>query len=141
MSLHLIIMALGGDAITISNLTASSDAISPTNATATYRLDTTGDISATQGSNTIVDVGDWISPKGGASDSYEARATVTSGSLTSGTAGSWLGLGTQRVWTLTQNSAGTGPATCVFTLEIRRASDSVVLDTATITLQAEKIIP
>lgn len=141
MSLDLIIMALGGDTISIADRTASSLTTSPTTATATYRLETDGDIGASAGNNTVVDVGDWVSPKGGASDAYEARATIVSGSLTSGTTGTWQGLGTQRTWTLNQPSAGTGPATCVFTLEIRRASDSVVLDTATITLSAETVIP
>lgn len=139
MSLGLIIMALGGDSISITDLTASANTVSPTNAAASYALVNDGDIDATQGTNTPLDVGDWISPKGSASDFYEARATVTSGSLTSGTAGSWLPLGTTRTWTKTA-TPGTGVQTCVFTLEIRRASDSVVVDTATITLQAESTV-
>lgn len=139
MSLDLIIMALGGDSISISNLTASANATSPTNAAATYALQNNGDVEATQGTNTAVDVGDWISPKGAASDFYEARATVTSGALSSGTAGSWLPLGTTRIWTK-QAVPGTGVQTCIFTLEIRRASDSVVVDSATITLQAESTV-
>lgn len=136
MSLDLVIMALGGDAIQISNFTAESSTTPPAAATAVFRLETDGDIGATQGNNTVVDVGNWISPQGAASDFYEARATVTSGSLSSGTAGVWLGLGTQRSWSVL-SASGAGLRTCIFTLEIRRASDSVVLDTATITLQAD----
>lgn len=139
MSINLIIMALGGDSISISNVTANSIQVNPVDATAQYSLTSSGDIRATAGNNTLVDIGDWISPKGGASNFYEARATVTSGSLTTGTTGAWLGLGTTRTWTLTQSSAGL-TSTCIFTVEIRRASDSVVVDSATITLTANKDI-
>lgn len=139
MSLDLVIMALGGDSISISDRTASAFTVSPTNAGASYALQSDGDIQATQGTNTAVDIGDWISPKGAASDFYEARATVTSGTLSAGTAGSWLPLGTTRTWTKTA-VGGTGEQTCIFTLEIRRAGDGTVVDSATITLEAESTV-
>lgn len=132
-------MALGGDSVTISNRTASAFTVSPTNAAAVYSLQNDGDIEATNGTNTVTDVGDWINPRGAAGNTYEARATVTSGSLSSGTTGSWLALGTTRTWTLVGTS-GAGFQTCTFTLEIRRASDSVVVDSATIIMEAESTV-
>jgi hypothetical protein len=139
MSLDLVIMALGGDSISISDRTASAFTVSPTNAAAVYTLQNDGDIEATTGTNTISDVGDWINPRGAAGNTYEARATVTSGSLSSGTTGSWLALGTTRTWTL-QAVPGVGVLQAVFTLEIRRASDAIVVDSATITLEAESAV-
>lgn len=124
-----------GDQITISDMTVPATTSSPTNATASYSLASDGDIDATAGTNTIVDRGDWISPQINMS-AYEARVTVTSGALSSGTEGSWLALSSTRTWTVVHSGVGTGSTSCVFTLEIRRASDGVVLDTATISMQA-----
>jgi len=122
------------DVISISDTTSSSSVPAGT-ATATYQLENDGDIGLCLGGNTIVAGGDWVTPATNVA-SYECRATVTSGALTSGTSGAWLNLATTRTWTLARASAGT--STTVFTLEIRRASDGVVLDTATITLQADR---
>lgn len=71
----------------------------------------------------------------GASSDFEARATVNSGSLTAGTTGSWVGLSSTQTWSLTRSTAGL--SNCNFTLEIRRASDGVVLTSASITLTSE----
>lgn len=126
------------DVITISDFTAQSFTTSPVNATATYRLENDGDIGATQGDNTINDIGDWITPKVNMA-AYEARADLLSGTLTSGTTGAWQSLASTRTWTLFSNSSLLLEAS--FTLSIRRASDAVVLDTATITLQANRTAP
>lgn len=76
--------------------------------------------------------GEWL-VSGNVSD-CEARATVTSGTLSGGTSGSWLSLSSSLSWTRLR--AINGVSTCIFTLEIRRTSDSTVLDTSTITLEA-----
>ncbi len=125
-----------GDVISIADVTAASSVASPTNATASYSLGNDGDIDRTAGTNTVSDQGDWISPRTGMAG-YEARATVTSGALTSGTEGTWLSLASTRTWSLTISGVAPGSGSCVFTLEIRRALDGVVLDTATITLTAQ----
>jgi hypothetical protein len=69
-------------------------------------------------------------------DDYEVRATLSSGSTpSSGTMSSWLNLGTSRSWSNNIGAdAGTKTSTILF--EIRRASDGVVLDSATITIFA-----
>ena len=66
---------------------------------------------------------------------------MTTGSLSSGTSGSWLSLGTTRDWTVSTNT-GSAPyyKECIFTVEIRKIGTTTVLDSATITLQAESTI-
>ena len=64
---------------------------------------------------------------------FEARVTTTSGTLTSGTTGTWQSLGTtSREWYVERDTAGL--KSCSFTLEIRTGT-TVVL-TKSITLRA-----
>ena len=67
----------------------------------------------------------WV--RNAAPTNYECRATVTSGSLTSGTSGSWLDFTSDRTW---QKNSGT----CIFTLEIRDKYTTSVVKSVTITL-------
>lgn len=124
-----------GIQITISNLTVSTIAASTA---AAYRLESDGDIMTSNftGSAVTVDSGDWIIPRGAAGGAYEVRVTVTSGTLTSGTTGSWLALSTNREWSVINNISGT-ISTVIMTVEIRSTSSGTVLGSATITLTAE----
>lgn len=124
------------DVISIDSVTADSNGTAGIggSATAVYVLDSAGDIRYTVGSDSVTDNGDWIAPKTNMAN-YECRATLTSGTLSSGTTGAWLSLGTTRSWTRSR-TISPGLTTTTFTLEIRRATDGVVMDTATITLQA-----
>lgn len=70
----------------------------------------------------------------GAAGDYEVRATLDSGTLTSGTTGSWLACSTTRTWVRTRTANGTSSAQ--LTIEIRRVSDSVVVGTGVWTLDA-----
>lgn len=67
---------------------------------------------------------------GSASD-YEVRATLLSGTLTSGTVGAWLSLGSSRSWSRVSN------ATVTIVIEIRDAVTLSVLATGTITITAD----
>lgn len=116
--------------VSISDTNVTRTVTTPATATASYALENDGDI-AVNGS----DDGDWITPKAAAGADYECRATVISGGFTTGTFGSWLALSSTRSWTLVQSGIGT--ATASMTLEIRRASDGTVLDSATISFTAE----
>ena len=73
----------------------------------------------------------------GTNSNYEVRATVDSGTLTSGTTGSWLNCGTSRSWSKSNSAMNNSVVTCVLTIEIRLASSGVVQDSATVTLSAE----
>lgn len=64
-------------------------------ATAGYRLNTSGIAEKLVGASYST-LETWLSAW--ASSAYECRATVTFGTLTSGTAGSWLALSSSREW-------------------------------------------
>jgi hypothetical protein len=81
----------------------------------------------------------WINPRGGMWQ-YEVFATQSSfsgaGSV-GGIFGSWLPLTATRSWTTNRpSSAGAGTDQLVVALQIRRAIDSVVVATATITVNS-----
>jgi hypothetical protein len=126
--------AIGGDQIALSNVSVSS--IGAGSQTATYTLESDGDVMSDSTIFGPVDEGDWITPKANAPSDYEVQATLNAGTLTSGTTGSWLALTSNRSWTLTQ--ATVGAATQVdLTIEIRKGSGAT-LASATITLEAEQ---
>lgn len=66
---------------------------------------------------------------------FECRATVASGTLTSGTTGTWQSLDNTRTWTLTNTTEST-TATVVLDIEIRDAETDTVQSSCTVTLQA-----
>lgn len=76
----------------------------------------------------------WVSPTSAASN-YEVFATLSSGSLTTGTTGSWLSLGTDRNWTCRQVGAGVTQAS--LSMQVRSIGTTTVLDTWTVNLSAE----
>lgn len=115
--------------VSISDRSVQRIVVDPVDATASYELESDGDIAVN-----LADSGDWITPKAAAGAAYECRATVVSGTFTSGTFGSWLPLSSTRSWSLLRSTIGTSTAS--MTLEIRRASDGVVLDSATISFTA-----
>lgn len=84
-----------------------------------------------------VNLEQWCTPTNQAPN-YEVRITVTSGSLTggSGSGSSWIALSSTRNWYVA-NTTPTSLAEAIFTVEIRRVGTTTVLDSATITLQAE----
>lgn len=117
--------------ITDQNFT---DTQSPGPAECQYSLFATGiAYRTTLGGGAVAISGEWL--VGGSASAFETRATINSGTLTSGTTGSWLGLGTNRVWV--KEKVGAGSATVNLTIEIRRASDGVVLDSATIIMTGD----
>lgn len=77
----------------------------------------------------------WASPTStGLGAGYELRATRTSGSAT-GTTGTWLSLSSNRGYTLTSSNGLL--LTSTFLFEIRAVGTTTVIDSETITLQAE----
>ncbi len=119
--------------ITITDQSLNNVTFSPTNSTQAYRLDSNGKVYDVKNASPSF-IEDWVTPTGAAS-SYEAFVTVTSGTLSSGTSGSWVALSSTRDWSVTQTSIGI--KTCTFTVDIRKVGTSTVLDSATITIEAE----
>ena len=121
--------------ITISNVTTTNTRAG-TAATAKYELQSDGDIyRSSANANPDVYVGDWIEPRASAGGGYECKVTINTGSLTTGTSGSWLALSSTRTWTIVQGSMGSGNVN--FTVEIRQVGSSTTLDSAIIDLTAE----
>lgn len=128
--------AIGGDyhTLSISNKTIPDFQITPAPfASALFTIENDGDLLEQTTTTGPTDYGDWISPKDSFSN-YEVRATATSGSVSSGTVGSWLSLGTSRTWSRTQSSVGTSSVQLL--IEIRHALTQIVRASATITLTA-----
>ena len=118
----------------ITNQTATTEVTDPADATAGYKLQSSGQAQKTNLGGTYEDItGEWET-SGLPGSLYECRATVTAGSLTTGSTGSWDSLGSDNTWTKDQTVVGN--STCTFTLEIRDAATGTVLDTASITLDA-----
>jgi hypothetical protein len=129
------LVAGGGPRIALSSTNVDATAIDPSDATAAYTLENDGDILSTV-NGVVTDLGDWMSPKiASLAANYEVMATVTGGSVSGGTTGSWLNLGSNRSWTRAQTSAGSSFAT--LTVQIRRTGTATVLASATIDLSAQ----
>ena len=127
--------AIGGDKISLSGVAAVS--VGSGSQTATYTLESDGDVVRVTTTLGSADIGDWISPKASAPSDYEVRATLNSGTLTSGTTGSWLALSSNRSWTLTRATVGAADQVNL-TIEIRKGAGAT-LASATVTLDAERL--
>lgn len=120
--------------VSLSQLANSTDlATDPADAESGVMLENDGDIVEIDLSGNI-DRGDWITPKTAAGNAYEARVTVNSGALSTGTAGVWQALGTTRSWSVQQGTVGTNTAN--ITVEIRLAVSGLVLATKTVVITA-----
>jgi hypothetical protein len=128
--------AMGGDKIQLSGVAVSSTGSG--SQTATYTLESDGDVVTATTPLGSSDISDWIDPKASAPSDYEVKATLNSGTLNGGSSatGSWLALTTNRSWGVTQIIVGVAD-TGDLTIEIRKGSGAV-LASATVTLDAER---
>jgi len=86
---------------------------------------------------TLIYAGNWANPAiGNVGDDYEIMITPTSGSLDTGTTGTWLSLNLNHTFAISQTIPGSKNFTG--TLSIRRASDNTVMETVSINLSAER---
>lgn len=112
--------------------TSASRSTGSGSATATYRLANTGIGSATLfGGGTSA----WTWLLSGLNSDYQVRAILNAGDTPSGDSlNAWLSLASTRDWTLTQT--GIGLKQCTLVIQIRRVSDLVVIDSATVDIDA-----
>ena len=104
-------------------------------ATAAYRVNTDGnDYQGVNGTFSVLT--QWVTPSS-AGGNYEVYATVSSGTLSSGTTGSWVATSGNPTWTVVKGGAP-GLNTAVLAMQVRATGSVTVLDTWNITLQAEK---
>jgi len=99
-----------------------------------YRLTSAGLAQTQSGLGAYATVETWCTPTSEAIN-YDVLVTVTAGTLSSGTSGTWVSLSTTQTWTRTA-TIGTN-SLCTFTVEIRRTGTTTVLDSATISLEAD----
>lgn len=118
--------------ITISDRTVTYVGGTP----AEYHLNSDGNIYVRQ-SAVLTNVGAWITNAAFVGQ-FECRVAMLSGSLSSGTTGAWQSLSTTRSWT--RGAAAGTFQQCSFLLEIRNASTGVVVDSASIGLEADRTI-
>lgn len=103
-------------------------------ASASYILDNDGKAYAVTSVAGTIELEQWCTPAANAA-LYEAFVTMTYGTLTSGTVGSWVTLGSDRAWTLALGAPGEDVAG--FTVGIRLiGGDGTILTQATIDISA-----
>lgn len=105
-------------------------------ASVTFNVNSNGSVEVATFGSGIIDSYDWITPTTG-STSYFVRATLNSGSLSSGTTGTWLALTSDRNWAVQKLENSTGSQVANLTIAI--ASDSGgtnIVVSATISLEA-----
>jgi hypothetical protein len=134
--IQMALMGAGGvsDVVNFSDEYVVSSNSSP--ATAAYRVNTNGfDYEGIQGTFTVLT--QWVTPSS-AGANYEVFATVSSGSVTTGTTGSWVATSGSPTWTRTAGTPGAGAQIVVLSMQVRAVGSATVLDTWTVTLEAER---
>ncbi len=107
----------------------------PTDAICSFKLDADGHWYSSNSSATpTTDEDLWCDPVDYVSN-FQVRITRTGGTETAFSSGpalnSWFALSTDRTWSLSNTTNATSEKDILFTIEIRRASDSVIVSTAT----------
>jgi hypothetical protein len=100
-----------------------------------YQINTNGfDYQRINGVDTALS--QWVTPSS-AGGNYEVFATVVSGSVSSGTTGSWVATSGSPLWTRVAAIVGT-INTVVLSMQVRATGTGTVLDTWSVTLEAER---
>lgn len=132
--LQLIAGALNSTRVAISGATQADLTINPSICTVSYQLTSAGVENIFTTSSGLSAIGNWITPTGAAGGNYETRATLNTGTLSSGTTGAWTALSSTQTWSVVQS--GVGSKNCNFTVEIRATSSGTVLSSAVVDLTA-----
>lgn len=129
--------AAGGGVRTTLNAIEVLNSNSGATCYAGFQLDADGKLYLTNNAGALVYQYDVFAPLSAAAN-YEARLTTSTGTLTTGTAGSWLALTLDRYWDVQRASAGTKSYTG--TIEIRDATTLVVVESESVSLEAEYLL-
>lgn len=121
----------GNTAGVVSNFYASGNGnvLFPGTATATIRFVSNGTIQVSEDGGAYTTVANWYLPTTtniGSSPGYWLYATVVSGSLTSGTTGSWIKLDTNRDYTRNRTTIGTSSVSLSFQISSASGGTPVV---------------
>jgi hypothetical protein len=111
-------------------------ALSPTDARVVFSVNSNGTVLATGDTTGTLASYNWLTPTTG-STTYYVRATLTSGTFSSGTTGTWLALTSNRSWVtlFTSNSPGNKMTTATFEIATDSGGTNVVVS-ASISLEA-----
>lgn len=125
----------GGAELPGGGIAVIDTSVTPTNSQAVFTIEAAG---------TYVSVGSVQDPSGtwklfGAGSDYEVNF-ITSDSPTGDAVNTWLGLGSDRGWAVTDSVAGGGSVTASGTLSIRRASSGTVVASCALSLSATEDI-
>ena len=138
MILHMLAQCINSaepaDVIRVPTRTITTQFVSGGSGNAGVEFQSDGDIVAVSGTPSSA-LGDWIDPKSSAPGDYEIRATLISGTVTSGTIGTWQALTSNRQWFIVSSNSKT---TQIF-FEIRDG-EGTFQDDGTITLVLDRII-
>lgn len=100
-----------------------------------YRINTNGFVyQVVNGVDTSL--GQWVTPSS-AGGNYEVFATLVSGTLSSGTTGSWVATSGTPLWTRVAAISGT-INTVELVMDVRATGTGTILDTWSVTLEAER---
>ena len=100
-----------------------------------YRINTNGFVyQVVNGVDTSL--GQWVTPSS-AGGNYEVYATLVSGTLSSGTTGSWVATSGTPLWTRVAVISGT-INTVELVMDVRATGTGTVLDSWSVTLEAER---
>lgn len=122
----------------LTDRTVTASAVSPADATAAYKLDLNGSVyeAINNGADNLLET--WR--LSGTSADFESRATLNSGTLSTGTTGVWQVLSSSSVWTTQNTNDLDSTVSAGLTIEIRRVSDSVVVASAAVSLVANVVV-
>lgn len=125
--------ASSGSVVMNASYVATKNSINPTAAVVIFT--STGQIDLINGTD-----GTWWSdyPETGIGSDYEIRATIVSGTVSSGTTGSWLALTSGQFWSRDSGALNV-EQTVVLTIEIRDVATSTVQDSTTVTLNSTQL--
>jgi len=129
----MMLLGSGSPGAVITIATQYIDDTNTPSANAAYYLYSTGVAYSVTSSGPAVNLGNWVTPTSAAAN-YEVYATLVSGTLSSGTTGSWLPLSTTRSWSRSRGTSGFTYAQ--ITVDIRLIGTTTVLGTASIGLSA-----
>lgn len=125
----------------VSNQTIGASQFSPADASITYTINAGASpclVTQSINAGAPITLETWLLAGGTASD-YAVRATLVSGTLTSGTTGTWLQMTGGRSWNVTRTSNLAGVNSAVITIEMALWNGGAigpVLDSATINMSA-----
>ena len=133
--IQMALMASGGDAATVNFADVYAYAVnSGASAVSGYRVNDDG-FDYKNANGTYTSNQQWVTPTSAGGD-YEVNATVSSGVTPVGTIGSWVATSTDPTWTVSRATVGVNLST--LSIQIRRTGTTTVLDTWTVTIEAER---